>query len=324
VAIDDVGPRTSFLIPEPMEPVEVSARGFTFDAWETGPGHRRAVLFLHGFPQTWYSWHHQLDALATAGYRGIAFDQRGYSPGARPDAIEDYRIGELVADVLAIADHFGLDRFDLVGHDWGAMVAWVVAGRHPDRVRTLTAVSVPHPRAFAAAFGGGGGDAGDGGATDGGGGGEDSAGDHDQRERSSYIEVFRAEGGVAERALLGEDGSGDGLRAMFDASGLSSDTDEVGRFVAKMLEPGAMTAALNWYRATEPHALIDVGSITVPSLYVWSDNDIALGRTAAEATEKWVSGPYRFEVLSGVSHWIPETAPEDLNRLLLDHLATNG
>lgn len=85
-----------------------------------------------------------------------------------------------------------------------------------------------------------------------------------------------------------------------------------------------MTAAVNWYRATEPHALIDVGPIAVPTLYVWSDNDIALGRTAAEATEQWVSGPYRFEVLRGVSHWIPETAPVDLNRFLLDHLAAHG
>jgi pimeloyl-ACP methyl ester carboxylesterase len=306
-----------------MQQLEVAARGFTFDALDTGPADGRAVLFLHGFPQTWYSWHHQLDALWAAGYRGLAFDQRGYSPGARPPAVEDYRIAELVADVLAIADHFGLDRFDLVGHDWGAMVAWVVAGRHPDRVRTLTAVSVPHPRAFAAAFGGavdGASSADAGGAAAGGA----AAGDDDQRQRSAYIEVFRAEGGVAERALLGEDGSGSGLLAMFDASGLPSDSDEVRRFVAKMLEPGAMTAALDWYRATEPHALTDVGAITVPTLYVWSDNDIALGRTAAEATEQWVSGPYRFEVLRGISHWIPETAPVDLNRLLLEHLAAHG
>jgi len=263
------------------------------------------VLFLHGFPQTSYSWHHQLEAVGAAGHRGLAFDQRGYSPGARPGRVEDYRIGELVSDVLAVADGWGLDRFDLVGHDWGAMVAWVVAGRHPDRVRTLTAVSVPHPRAFAAAFGGG-------------------EGDPDQRQRSSYIEVFRAEGGVAERALLGEDGSGGGLRTMFDASGLPSDTEEVRRFVDRMLEPGALTAALNWYRATEPNSLTDVGAITVPTLYVWSDEDIALGRLAAEATVEWVTGPYRFEVLSGVSHWIPETAPAELNRLLLEHLAGNA
>ncbi len=111
---------------------------------------------------------------------------------------------------------------------------------------------------------------------------------------------------------------------MFEASGLSSDTEEVRRFVDKMLEPGAMTAALNWYRATEPNSLTDVGAITVPTLYVWSDEDIALGRVAAEATVDWVTGPYRFEILSGVSHWIPETAPAALNQLLLEHLAANG
>jgi pimeloyl-ACP methyl ester carboxylesterase len=309
-----------------MPGLEVSAGGLTFDAVETGPRDGRPVLFLHGFPQTSLSWRHQLEALGEAGYRALAFDQRGYSPKARPPSVEDYRIGELVDDVLGVADHWGLDRFDLVGHDWGAMVAWVVAGRHPERLRTLTAVSVPHPRAFAAAFGARGGRDGDGGGDGDGGADSDTAeaGDEDQRQRSSYIEVFRAGGGVAERALLGEDGSGSGLRAMFDASGLSSDTDEVRAFVATMLEPGAMTAALNWYRATEPNSLTDVGPITVPTLYVWSDNDIALGRSAAEATVRWVSGPYHFEVLEGVSHWIPETAPDALNRLLLEHLAAHG
>jgi pimeloyl-ACP methyl ester carboxylesterase len=294
-----------------MEELQIVANGLAFDAVATGPRHGRPVLLLHGFPQTSYSWHHQLAALGSAGYRAVAFDQRGYSSRARLPSVDDYRIGALVDDVLAVADAQGATRFDLVGHDWGAMVAWVVAGRYPGRVRTLTAVSVPHPRAFAAAFGGGAGP-----ST------EETGGDDDQRRRSSYIEVFRAEGGVAERALLGADGSGDGLRAMFDASGLSSKTEEARRFVAAMLEPGAMTAALNWYRATEPHSLTDVGPITVPTLYVWSDEDIALGRTAADATEAWVTGPYRFEVLHGVSHWIPETAPAELSRMLLEHLAS--
>ena len=127
----------------------------------------------------------------------------------------------------------------------------------------------------------------------------------------------------AERALLGEDNSADGLRAMFDASGLPSDTAEVAAFVEAMLEPGALTAALNWYRAMDPASLGDVGAVTVPTLYVWSDEDIALGRAAAEDTVNWVSAPYRFEVLSGVSHWIPETAPDRLNELLLEHLAAH-
>jgi len=289
-----------------MDQLDVEARGLTFRALVTGPDEGRPVLFLHGFPQTSYSWHHQLEAVGGAGYRGLAFDQRGYSPGARPSGVAGYRIEELVADVLAVADRTGWERFDLVGHDWGAMVAWVVAGLHPERVRTLCAVSVPHPRAFAAAFAGTGGDGGE-----------------DQRRRSSYIDVFRAEGGVAERALLGEDGSGEGLRAMFRASGLDPGAAEVEVFVAAMLEPGAMTAALNWYRATDPAALAGVGAITVPTLYVWSTEDVALGRAGAEATVDWVSGPYRFEVLTGVSHWIPETAPRELSRMLLEHLGAN-
>jgi len=231
----------------------------------------------------------------------VAFDQRGYCNGARPPDVGDYGIDALVADVLAVADTQGMERFDLVGHDWGAMVAWVTASRHPDRVRTLTAVSVPHPAAFAASLGGG---------------------DEDQVQRSSYIEVFR-QVGVAERALLGEDGSGDGLRAMFAASGLAPDAGEVDVFVTAMLEPGALTAALNWYRAMSAAAFADVGKISVPTLYVWSTEDIALGRTAAEATAAWVAGPYRFEILPGVSHWIPEAAPCELNRLLLEHLGSS-
>ena len=282
--------------------MDVRANGFTFRARAAGPHEGRAVMLLHGFPQTSYSWHHQLDALSAAGYRGTSFDQRGYSAGARPADVSDYRVGALVDDVIAVADTLEIDRFDLVGHDWGAMVAWVTAWAHPDRVRTLCAVSVPHPRAFGSALG---------------------AGDDDQRQRSSYIEVFRREGGVAERALLGEDGSGDGLRRMFDATGLPSDREEVDEFVACMLEPGAMTAALNWYRASEPAALSEVGPITVPTLFVWSTADVAIGRRAAEATRDWVTGPYRFEALDGVCHWIPETAPAALNGFLLEHVAAH-
>ena len=283
-----------------MERLDVAARGLTFSAWADGPPDGRPVVFLHGFPQTAWSWHHQLDALAASGYRALAFDQRGYSQGARPPAVDDYRIDALVADVLAVADVQGWEHFDLVGHDWGAMVAWVTAGRHPDRIRSLSAVSVPHPAAFAAALGGG---------------------DPDQAQRSSYIDVFRQEG-VAERALLGEDGSGRRSAGHVRGLGPGPDAPEVDVFVAAMLEPGALTAALNWYRAMSARSVDDVGKITVPTLYVWSTEDIALGRQAAEATAEWVSGPYRFEVLTGVSHWIPEAAPQDLTRLLLEHLST--
>jgi pimeloyl-ACP methyl ester carboxylesterase len=179
------------------------------------------------------------------------------------------------------------------------MVAWVTGARHPQRLRTLTVVSTPHPAAFAAAI---------------------ANSEGEQQQRSSYISVFRQEG-VAEKALLGEDGSGDGLRTLFAASGL--DSDDVSEFVEAMIQPGALTAALNWYRATEVDSMDDVGQVGVPAMYVWSTDDIALGREAAEATGAYVSAPYRFEVLEGVSHWVPETAPDRLNALLLDFLGSN-
>ncbi len=219
-------------------------------------------------------------------------------PGARPADVASYGIRQLVSDVLAVADSLGIERFDLVGHDWGGMVAWAVAGLHPERLRTVTVLSTPHPLAFGAAL---------------------SVADGDQQKRSSYITIFRQEG-VAEKALLGEDGSGDGLRTLFAASGLASDDVEV--FVKVMTEPGALTAALNWYRATEIDSIQGIGAITVPSMYIWSTDDIALGRDAAEATAQHVTGPYRFEVLEGVSHWIPEMAPDQVNSLLIEFLGS--
>ncbi len=282
-----------------MDHFEVDANGFTFNATAAGPPDGRPVLFLHGFPQTSWSWHAQLEAMAAAGYRALAFDQRGYSATARPAEIDDYRLDALVSDVVAITDALGISRFDLVGHDWGAVVAWATAARHAPRIRTLTAVSVPHPHAFGAAL---------------------SGGDDDQSKRSSYMDVFRQPGGVAETLFLGEDGSGDGLRRMFAGSGMAPDAPEIEVFVTAMLEPGALTAALNWYRAMTPEAFADVGVISVPTMYLWSTADIAIGRVAAEGSAQWVTGPYRFEVLEDVSHWIPETAPDVVNGLLVDFL----
>ena len=277
-----------------METLAIPAGSYTFTARATGPVDGRLVVLLHGFPQSSYQWRHQLSALAGAGYRAVAFDQRGYSPGARPEGTQAYRIHHLVADVLAVVDELGGHRFDVVGHDWGAAVAWSVAGRYPERLRTLTAVSVPHPAAFLEAL---------------------LRPSADQAARSSYIGFLR-QGGLPERALLAGDGAG--LRTVLTASGLSPDAAE--EYLPLFRQPGALTAALNWYRAASMDDLRDMGPITTPTLYVWSDKDVALGREAAEATAGHVSGPYRFEVLEGVSHWIPEEVPDRFNALLLEHL----
>ncbi len=280
-----------------IERLAVDGNGLVFTARMAGTLEARPVVLLHGFPQNSYEWRDLLLALADAGYRGVAPDQRGYSVGARPEGVAAYRIANLMDDVLAVADTLEMPTFDLVGHDWGGMVAWALAARHPDRVRSLTVVSTPHPTAFAAALGGG---------------------DADQVRRSSYISFFR-EKDKPEEALLGEDGSGAGLRQIFATTG--GDEAATEEYLATLTQPGALTAALNWYRAMDTADYLGLPPIVMPTLYVWSSDDVALGRAAAEATAEFVVGRYRFEVLDGVSHWVPEAAPAELAALVLEHLA---
>lgn len=278
-----------------LESIQLPIGSDVFDARAAGPEDGELVLLLHGFPETSWSWRHQLAALGDEGYRAVAPDQRGYSPGARPEEVERYRSEVLVADVLALADELGGHRLHLVGHDWGAAVAWQVAGRHPDRLRTLTSLSVPHPFAFSRALGGEGGS--------------------DQSERSSYFELFRAEG-TAE-AMLADDAAG--LRNLYGITRLPGDPSP---YIEVLCQPGALQAALNWYRAADLTLVEGMGPISMPTLFVWSTDDPALGREAAEWTAEHVEGPYRFEVLDGVSHWIAEEAPDRLNALLLEHLGS--
>lgn len=286
-----------------IERLEIDANGFTFTARAAGPSHGRHVILLHGFPETSWCWRPALAALGAAGYRAVAPDQRGYSPRARPEGVEYYTIPELASDVLALADTLEIDSFDLVGHDWGGMLTWVLGARHPDRVRSLSVVSTPHPLALQAALGGA---------------------DPAQAGRSSYINRFR-KADEPEALLLGADGSGSGLRAMFEATGLGPEVDGdrsmIDEYVAVLREPGAMTAALNWYRAMRRSDVAELPAITMPTLYVWSTGDVALGQVAAEASAQWVTGRYQFVVMDGVSHWVPEERAEELNGLLLAHLA---
>lgn len=276
-----------------MDNFIIDCGALRFDAVAAGPTDGPLVLLLHGFPESKAEWTHVMPLLAAAGNRVVAFDQRGYSPGARPEEIAAYHHTELVADVLAVADALDAPTFDLVGHDWGALVAWSTAAAHPDRVRTLSIVSVPHPRAFADA----------------------RRNDPDQIERSAYISFF-ATPDVPESTFLANDA--EGLRRAFT----EIDPEIAAAHVRVLQDPGAMTAALHWYRAWDD-SLDEVAAIEVPTLFVWSDDDVALGRTGAEATEHWIVGPYRFVELAGLSHWIPEIAPDRLATEILEHLGTH-
>jgi pimeloyl-ACP methyl ester carboxylesterase len=204
----------------------------------------------------------------------------------------------LLADLLALARANGFEQFDLVGHDWGGMVAWQAATRHPEVVRSLTVASTPHPLALQHALLGG---------------------DPEQVDRASAMDLYY-EKGTAERLLLGPDGSGSGLRELLTETGLGPSDAEV--YVEALSQPGALTGALNWYRAMGRPDLFELSPVEVPTLYVWSSGDTQLGRVAAEATAECVSAPYLFAVLEGVSHWIPETAPLQFTELLVRHLAS--
>jgi pimeloyl-ACP methyl ester carboxylesterase len=286
---------------------EIAANGLTFRARVAGPTDGRVVLLLHGFPQTSRCWAAQLDALAAAGHRAVAVDQRGYSPGARPDDPAAYAMPHLVDDVLAIVDALDTEQVDLVGHDLGGAVAWTVAGHHPDKVRTLTMASSPHPGAFVRAYQAQASAAGKG--TDGG-------SSSDQNRRSGYIRSFREDPrGQTEGRLLADDAAE--LRRAY--AGLPAAS--IAAHVEDMSSPGLLVAAVDWYRAMSAKASVAVPPCPVPTLYVWSDADPSIGRSAAEATEQHVTGPYDFVVLEGVSHWIPEQAAATFTPLLLDHLA---
>jgi pimeloyl-ACP methyl ester carboxylesterase len=270
---------------------QITTGPLTFDTLRDGPDDGALVLLLHGFPQTAEAWSGIIPELAGAGYRVVAPAQRGYSPGARPADVSSYGIEQLTADTLAIADSCGADRFHVVGHDWGGAVAWKLAADHPDRLLSVTSLSTPHPRAMASV-----------------------AWRSTQLLQSAYIPFFRLPK-VPETVLSARDGAV--LRATLERSGLDRSSAE--RYTRAMLAPGALTAALNWYRAASPR-LSRTSPSVAPTLYVWSSRDAALGRAAAEETARHVEGAYRFEVLEGVSHWIPEEAAERVSALLLEHL----
>lgn len=264
-------------------PRTVRVGEFEFDVWDAGPADGDPVVLLHGFPETAESWSRVSSTLTAAGLRTIALNQRGYSSGARPEGAAAYAIDRLTDDVIGLLDELGIESAHIVGHDWGAAVAWVLAATYPGRVRTLTAVSVPHLAAYGWAL----------------------REDIDQKQRASYIDLFR-QPGKAEEVLL-ENGA-ERLRALF---GDSVPPNLVNEHVETMMQPGAMTAALNWYRAMSAD-LSELPAVKIPTTYVWSTEDTAIGRAGALRCGEFVDAPYRFVELEGISHWIPEEAAESL------------
>jgi pimeloyl-ACP methyl ester carboxylesterase len=268
---------------------------FHFTVNTAGPASGPPVLLLHGFPQTRHMWRHQLPALAAAGFRAVAPDQRGYSAGARPLEVEAYASDLLTSDALAMMNACGAQRFHLVGHDWGGQLAWLIAADNPDRVATLTMLSRPHPAAFARAM----------------------AEDPEQAKRSQHHKAFRE----AEAAARLRQDNFKMLRAGLEREGVAP--EDFDAHFRTLGEPGALEAAINWYRANNI-ASAAIPPVSVPTLYIWGTADASVGRRAAELTEQFVSGPYRFVEIEGGGHFIVDQFPDYIAQLLIEHIRSTS
>ena len=270
---------------------DVSASGLTFRTRFAGD-QGEPVMLLHGFPETSHMWTSLMPRLVEAGYRCVAPDQRGYSPGARPDGKEHYATETLAGDVIAIADAVGFaGRFHLVAHDWGAGVGWRVVERFPERIASWTSLSIPHPASYA------------GGYTD-----------PDQQAKGQYIQFFQ-EPGVAEAALAANDW------AMLKGVWTASPPEEVEEYLSVFTAPGAMTAALNWYRAAFGGGMQGSNEFKVatPTLTIWGNQDQAVGRSTTLTHNQWMTGDNRFVELDA-GHWLVQEQFDDVLREVLNHL----
>jgi pimeloyl-ACP methyl ester carboxylesterase len=272
-----------------------TAPGLVFDVSVAGTDNAPLVLLLHGFCVSRHFWDNQLPALAQAGYFAVAPNQRGYSVDARPDPQDSdkYRVDRLIGDALDIVAATGHRerRFHLVGHDWGGSLAWLIADRHPERLASLAMLSRPHPASFARAMK------------------EDPEQAHRSRHHQEFLDL------AAGPRLLADDATW--VRTRLARNGVPEAA--IALHLSVIGNPSAMEAALAWYRARgERHP---IGPTKVPTLFIWGDADDTVGRAAAEGTGEFIAADYQFVALSGVGHYAVDQVPQQVNALLLDHLA---
>ena len=268
----------------------ISLGDLTFSVQDEGEG--SPVVLLHGFPDSHALWRHQVPALVAAGHRVIVPDLRGFGESSKPAEVERYGVLDLVGDVLGILDAVGVQRVDVVGHDWGAALAWAMAAFVPDRVDHLVALSVGHPSAFR-----------DVGLV--------------QRQKSWYMLLFQFEG-IAEEWLSADD------FANMRSWAHHPDMDHVAVDLAR---PGALTAALNWYRANlHPRTWIEpplvFPQIQAPTMGVWSSGDFALDEAGMLGSSRYVDGSWRYERVEGAGHWMQLEAADQVSALLVNFLTT--
>jgi pimeloyl-ACP methyl ester carboxylesterase len=274
---------------------QVEANGVLLHVVEAGSG--PPVLLLHGFPEFWYSWRRQLPALAAAGFRAVAPDLRGYNLSGKPRGIASYAVGTLAADVAALVKGLGAESAFVAGHDWGGALAWYLPLLHPGLVRKLAILNAPHPAAFR----------------------RELKTSREQRRKSRYILFFQLPW-LPERMFRRNDFAvlAKMLRRDPVRKGAFSD-DDIARYREALARPGALPAALNWYRAALRHPpRLPEGrrTIDVPTLVLWGEKDRYLGTGLTAGLECWVAD-LRVERLPDASHWVQADAPERVSELLV-------
>ena len=273
-----------------------------------GPAGGEPVLLLHGFPQFSYMWRNQLEALGQAGYRAIAPDLRGYNLSSRPEGVENYRMKALVSDVEAFYRAFGWSKAHLVVHDWGALIGWTFAALQPDLVNKMVVIDCPHPSAYQDVLLEG----------------------VEQMFRSWYVWFFQTPE-VPEQYFGGQN-----IQRIINWCFLSLPharqtftAEDLRQYREMLLQPGQLTAAFNYYRANfRPQDLLvetpgQMPLVQAPTLLVYGEDDAALSPRTWKKTAKYCSGPFRTVALPGIGHWAAEEAPQEINRLILEHIG-NG
>ncbi len=283
----------------PLEHYSVQTNHINLHVAQAGPASGPLVILLHGFPDFWYGWRHQIDFLAGAGYRVWIPDQRGYNLSDKPRGLRAYSIDELAADVVGLMDAAGRERAVVIGHDWGGSVGWWTANKYPERLERLVILNVPHHSVMRRAM------------------------LHNRRQtlRSWYIFAFQIPWlpEVVTRAL-----NGAVLARMLQNTsrpGTFSDAD-LARYREAWSLPGALTAMLNWYRAMMRRAAVQrlpSRRITLPTLMIWGTHDPALGRELAQPSiERCDRG--RLVYIEEAGHWVQHEEPQRVNALIGEFL----
>lgn len=277
----------------------IKTNGITLHVVTAGPAEGQPVVLLHGFPEFWYGWKEQIPALAAAGYRVIVPDQRGYNQSDKPKGIKEYVIYKMVDDIVGLIEALGYTRANIIGHDWGAIVAWSLAILHPERVEKLGILNVPHPVVFQNTL-------------------RSNIG---QLFKSWYVFSFQIPGLPEWIMSMGDYSSAANMIKRTGKPTTFSDAD-LEKYKAAWRHEGALTGMINWYRAyiQKPPTRPENVRLAMPTLMIWGAQDQFLSVVMAQPSIEFCDDG-KLVIIEDATHWVQHDAPERVNGLLLDFLA---